>query len=96
MTDFMPAIFTALGDTRGILRAAVESEPIIATADLPNRIVQRAVKCAGVRGDEDDWEDRTPCGWEGIADVLISDDTEEALWFCPGEHENSIRYEDIA
>ena len=49
-------------------------------------------ECEGKSGDEDDWDLFRPCKFAGEVDLLIFDDTREALWHCPEGHENSVRY----
>jgi len=63
--------------------------------DTPSRVVRREVECAGTAGDQDDWTDSSRCQFAGMVDVAVFDDTEEALWYCPDGHENSIRWETI-
>lgn len=61
---------------------------------VPDRMVRAVVECERQVGDEDDWEARTPCPFAGEVDVVIFDDTREALWACPScGQENDARTE---
>ena len=91
MTDLINTIAWVLGDDEGIFKTAVESKPLIDSADLPDELVQRTVRCAHLTPDEDSIHD-LPCGWEGIADLAVFDDTREVLWWCPEGHENSEKW----
>ncbi len=81
----MADIYRALG---GPWNLAADIE-----ASAPDREYLASVECAATIGDEDDWEHEAPCPFAGTATVLVYDDTEEAFWYCPDGHENSIRWE---
>lgn len=53
----------------------------------PDRTALAQVACEGSDPD-DDRLDGVPCEWEGVAELCIYDDTEEAIWWCPWGHEN--------
>ena len=49
-------------------------------------------QCEGSVGDENHWDAHRPCPFEGEVELVIHDDSREALWRCPDGHENSERY----
>ena len=64
----------------------------IAEDPEPDRTAYREVVCDGIGGDEDDWDDDTPCNWSGVAPIEFWDATEEAGWVCAYGHENNARW----
>lgn len=49
----------------------------------PTRIILDHTVCTFPREDENGYRTDLPCGWEGIEEFAVFDDTEEVIGFCP-------------
>lgn len=78
----MAAIYRALGGPWD-LAADIEGS-------VPDRTYGAIAQCTAVVGDENDYEYEAPCPFAGPVTVLVYEDTEEAFWYCPNDHENSM------
>jgi len=102
-SNLLDQLAADLGDTKGILVAAVEGNAIThldfhaeAPMNTDPRLVYAELTCRHEHPNEDSTYD-TPCGWTGRAVVEIWDDTKEVLWICPTcSNENSELYRDYA
>lgn len=60
---------------------ALEADIGITEGDQPDRIARMAVHCRALIANPDG-PDRE-CGWQGMTDVAVFEDTAEEIWDCP-------------
>lgn len=84
----MADVYRALGGPWSLAAEAEDAEP------EPRQVLANVI-CRHESPVEHSVYDE-PCGWAGVTFVNLWDESKEALWVCPKEHENSEPWTDFA